>query len=118
MASRHNRQYRYYVCIRAQKRGHAHCPTRSVNAQAIEQALLDKLRGLPVDRQALLASPLAETARLFECHEKTGAEHDLSNPKRAQLIRLFLDRVEYDGTSRRLSFRLTEEAATCIKATA
>ena len=41
-----NRVYRYYVCVKAHQRGWAQCETRSVSAPAIEDAVLDQLRGV------------------------------------------------------------------------
>src|SRR5690606_16446469 len=32
-----NKRYRYYTCLKAQKRGWGHCPTKSVPAAEIEQ---------------------------------------------------------------------------------
>jgi len=40
-------KYRYYVCQSVQKQGSNSCPTRSVNAQAIEDAVIDCLRKMP-----------------------------------------------------------------------
>jgi ssDNA-binding Zn-finger/Zn-ribbon topoisomerase 1 len=37
-------KYRYYVCSNAQKRGYNSCPTKSLNAQAIEDAAVDSLK--------------------------------------------------------------------------
>jgi len=37
-------RYRYYTCTTAQKRGVAHCPTRSVPAEALEGAVLTHLQ--------------------------------------------------------------------------
>ena len=37
-------KYRYYVCSSAQKRGYHSCPTKSINAQAIEDAVIDSLK--------------------------------------------------------------------------
>lgn len=39
-------KYRYYVCTNAAKRGYNSCPTKSVNAQAIEDAVVDCLKKL------------------------------------------------------------------------
>lgn len=47
-----NYKYRYYVCMNAQKRGYSYCPTRSVNAQAIEGAVIDALRKIACDSKA------------------------------------------------------------------
>ncbi|MFI4963638.1 MAG: zinc ribbon domain-containing protein, partial [Legionellales bacterium] len=41
-----NRKYRYYVCMNAQKRGYKNCPTRSVNAQQIEEAVIISLKNI------------------------------------------------------------------------
>jgi site-specific DNA recombinase len=42
-------KYRYYVCSGAQKNGYKSCPTRSVNAQAIEDAVIDGLKKIATD---------------------------------------------------------------------
>lgn len=47
-----NYKYRYYVCMNAQKRGYNSCPTRSVNAQAIEDSVIDGLRKIACDSKA------------------------------------------------------------------
>ena len=39
-------KYRYYVCMNAQKRGYKNCPTRSVNAQQIEEAVVASLKNI------------------------------------------------------------------------
>ena len=46
---RRNRSYRYYTCRSAQKNGHATCPAKSVNADRIEQFLIDQLRQIGTD---------------------------------------------------------------------
>jgi site-specific DNA recombinase len=44
--SKKNKLYRYYVCVKAHQRGWAQCETRSVSAPALEDAVLEKLRGV------------------------------------------------------------------------
>ena len=44
--SKKNRFYRYYVCVKAHQRGWAQCETRSVSAPAIENAVVEQLRGI------------------------------------------------------------------------
>jgi len=46
-----NRKYRYYVCMNAQKRGYKNCPTRSVNAQQIENAVVVSLIKIASDSE-------------------------------------------------------------------
>ncbi len=41
---KHKKKYRYYVCSNAQKRGYDKCPNRSIPAQLIEDAVVDRLR--------------------------------------------------------------------------
>lgn len=41
-----NRLYRYYVCVKAHQRGWAQCETRSVSAPALENAVVEQLRGI------------------------------------------------------------------------
>lgn len=39
-----NKRYRYYVCLHAHQRGWDACPTKSLNAHAIETAVLEQIR--------------------------------------------------------------------------
>jgi site-specific DNA recombinase len=41
--------YRYYTCRRAQKQGHASCPTKSVNADKVEQFVVDQIKRIGAD---------------------------------------------------------------------
>ena len=47
-------KYRYYVCIKAQKLGYTTCPTRSVNAQDIEDAVMKHLPQIEIKNNPLL----------------------------------------------------------------
>lgn len=42
------KKYRYYVCLNAQQKGYGACPTRSVNAQEIEEAVYSLLPKLEI----------------------------------------------------------------------
>jgi site-specific DNA recombinase len=44
--ARKGKHYRYYVCLTAQQRGWASCPSKSLNACEIEAAVVDYIRGL------------------------------------------------------------------------
>jgi site-specific DNA recombinase len=60
-----DKRYRYYTCTTAQKRGVAHCPTRSVNADELEGIVLAQVRRLaqaPELVQAMIAPVQAEMA--------------------------------------------------------
>jgi Site-specific recombinases, DNA invertase Pin homologs len=41
-----DRLYRYYVCVKAHQRGWTQCETRSVSAPALENAVVEQLRGI------------------------------------------------------------------------
>ena len=41
-----NKLYRYYVCVTAHQHGWNKCPTRSVSAPAIEEAVVAQIRGI------------------------------------------------------------------------
>lgn len=43
------RQYRYYVCLRAQKRGWQECPSPSIPANEIERFVIDQIKGIGRD---------------------------------------------------------------------
>lgn len=69
-----NYKYRYYVCMNAQKRGYGSCPTRSVNAQVIEDAVIDGLRKIAHDLKAQEQSIKLSRKSLQEEIERLRAE--------------------------------------------
>lgn len=68
-----NKRYRYYVCYKAQQRGWKNCKTKSVSAQAVENAVLEAIRQMGTDPR-LAAEVVREAreqlARRREEHEK------------------------------------------------
>jgi len=52
------KRYRYYVCLKAQKRGWHNCPTKSVPAGEIERFVVEQIKGIGQD-----PTVLAETLR-------------------------------------------------------
>lgn len=94
------RRYRYYVCMNAQKRGYFNCPTRSVNAQVIENAVIDNLRMIATNstdaqkepKEALIVnSPIWETLFPQEKHKA---------------LRLMLKEVNYSVTDGKIELTL------------
>ena len=47
-------KYRYYVCLKAQKLGYATCPTRSVNAQEMEETVIKYIPKIEIRNNAML----------------------------------------------------------------
>jgi len=71
-----SKRYRYYACTRAQKEGSTVCPTRIVPAGAIEQAVIDRIRGIGQD-PVLVAAVIAQAReRLKSETEAFAAERD------------------------------------------
>lgn len=79
-----DRLYRYYVCVKAHQRGWTQCETRSVSAPALENAVVEQLRGIGQNPTMLLGvlrqlaehrnRESAETER-----EKTDIEKELQS---------------------------------------
>jgi site-specific DNA recombinase len=63
-----DRLYRYYVCVKAHQRGWAQCETRSVSAPALEDAVVEQLRG--VGRNPVV---LREVLRQIDAHRHKAA---------------------------------------------
>ena len=61
------KRYRYYACLRAQKRGWASCPTKSLPALEVERFVVDRIRAIGKDREVV-----KETLRA--AREQHGAE--------------------------------------------
>ena len=51
-----NKRYRYYVCLRAQKRGWDKCPTKSVPAGEIEKFVVEQIKAIGKDPAVLKAT--------------------------------------------------------------
>jgi len=64
--AKNGRRYRYYVCLNAQQRGWAACPTKSLNAQEIENAVVEHIRGIGKNEKIIAAT----TTKVREQSEK------------------------------------------------
>jgi site-specific DNA recombinase len=78
------RQYRYYTCCAAQKRGWQGCPSKAVPAGEIEQFVLEQIhqRGRQVEGDAF-----------------TVVWEKLSSVEQAQMTARWIERIDYDGGS-------------------
>jgi site-specific DNA recombinase len=93
------RRYRYYVCQAARQNGWSSCPTKSVPARMIEEAVLDQLRtalGVQATREQLNV-PEADWQALEEGH--------------FELVRALVKQVSYDGTTGAVSLHLRRREA-------
>lgn len=107
--TRGQRQYRYYICVKAQKQGHASCPTKTVKAESIEQAVHQKLAALPLDQREMQSCHLKDAIPLIT--DPT----TISRDEQARLIRMIIERVRYDRTTQRIGIELTEAAMACCE---
>jgi site-specific DNA recombinase len=78
------RRYRYYVCRAARQNGWSSCPTKSVPARMIEDAVLDQLR------TALRASETREQLHVSEPDWQAFEEGNF------ELVRALVKEVSYD----------------------
>jgi len=93
-----NRKYRYYVCMNAQKRGYQECPTRSVSAEEMENAVIESLKNAGKDDERLKTS-LIVNSPIWEALFPQEMRHAL---------RLMLKAAYYDGETGKLKLNLNE----------
>jgi site-specific DNA recombinase len=92
--------HRYYICLQAVQCGRRACPSRSLSAPVIEQWVIGQLHRLAKEEPSASGS-FAELATW----DSLGAE------QQASLIRRWVERVDYDGTSGKVSISLLPEVA-------
>jgi hypothetical protein len=59
--AKNKQKYRYYVCSNAQKTGFNNCPTRSVNANEIERAVIDCVKKIIAENNLTQANIINST---------------------------------------------------------
>jgi site-specific DNA recombinase len=92
-SGKNDRKYPYYLCLNAQRKGWAVCPSKSLPARAIEESVLKRLRDAQPTR--------------FEAAEW---EH-MDRSQQVATMQAYVERVGYDGAARQISirFRAMEE---------
>ncbi len=89
------KRYRYYICVKARKKGYDTCPDPAVNAQAMEESASTCLK------QAMGAQDELRDFFAFTWDSLFPAE-------RARIFRTALRRIDYDGKTGGLSLALSE----------
>jgi acyl-CoA reductase-like NAD-dependent aldehyde dehydrogenase len=93
-ASKGNVRYRYYVCLKATKRGWNTCQSKSVPAQQIEQFVIERIRAVSKTADDRLVAD----AQAFEDLRSFGAGWDKLPPKeQAKILWRLVERVDYGG---------------------
>jgi site-specific DNA recombinase len=98
--TRGNKQYRYYVCGMAQRRGWDTCPSKSVPAGDIERLVVEQIGQLSPEEPAL-----ENFVPLWT---------DLAPEVQARVLRQLIERVDYDGAAGKLAITLRPEGASAI----
>jgi len=103
--SKNGKYYRYYVCLTAQQRGWAACPTKSLNAHEIETAVVDYIRGLGSSVEVFSKTASAVRAqsqkRLTELETERRA-HERELKRLDARIRALVGELPASGTDHRL----------------
>jgi site-specific DNA recombinase len=92
-------KYRYYLCTTAQKKGYRECPTGSLNAQAIENAVIGHLK--------LICADTSIREKMLTCQNEidaiTSSIWDALIPEeKRKTLKAILERVEYDHAAKKL----------------
>jgi site-specific DNA recombinase len=87
------KRYRYYICTAAQKLGWHRCPAPSLAAQTVEQVVLQQLKDI--------SQGSAPVQGLFDRGWQA-----LASEEQARLLRLVVQRVDYDGSAGKLALAL------------
>jgi site-specific DNA recombinase len=112
---RRGRQYRYYVCLGASRRGHDTCPVRSIAAGEVEGLVLGQIRRLLASPE-LVARTIIAVRRENSTAEDTELEEgdvidalgaleplwdELYPAEQARILRLLIERIDIapDGIS-------------------
>jgi len=102
------RVYPYYVCLRAQQRGWRCCPTKSLPAEGIEQAVLSQLRALA----NTAGTKIQLRQKLFDL--QAGWE-DATIEERAKRLKTVVSRIEYDRLAGRVSVEFRPELEASVR---
>jgi site-specific DNA recombinase len=79
------RRYRYYVCGQAQRRGWASCPTKSIPAGEIEQAIYEHIRAVGRDPVLVQETIAAARKQLADQRERLEADVNVTERRLARL---------------------------------
>lgn len=90
LTNKNGRLYRYYVCLNAQQRGWSSCPSKSLNAQEIENAVVEHICGIGSNETIIAATP----AKVREESEKRLAELNKERQSHERVLKRLHTRVQ------------------------
>jgi site-specific DNA recombinase len=115
-----NCKYHYYLCVNAQKRGYRSCPTRLLNAENTENEVIDCLRKILDDDNALknilnavnqggASEKLITISKLKEAFLiNSPLWKELFPQEKRRFLKTLLKQIDYDATKENLSLTLNE----------
>jgi len=95
-------KYRYYVCTSVQKHGYNSCPTKSINAQAIEDAVVDCLRKIFLDNKKNKDNPNKQELEAF----MSPIWDTLYPEEKRRILKILIKEIDYDSGSKKLGITL------------
>jgi site-specific DNA recombinase len=98
------KKYRYYVCLKAQNLGYATCPTRSVNAQEMEETIIKYLPKIEIKDNALLADKYSRIVpKVLSIWDAL-----IVNEKH-RILKLLLASIDYNAEAESVGMNLNEK---------
>jgi site-specific DNA recombinase len=97
-SGKNDRQYPYYLCLNAQRKGWAVCPAKSLPAGRIEESVLGRIR--------------EEQPGIFE----PAVWEQMDRARQVEAIQAVVDRVGYDGAAQQISIRFHPAAGPEVQA--
>lgn len=91
-------KYRYYVCSSAQNRGYNSCPTKSVNAQAMEDALVDCLKRIFADNHKKNNHPHKQEIEAL----LSPVWSTLFPQEKRKILKTLIKKIDYDSKVKRV----------------
>jgi site-specific DNA recombinase len=109
--SRSNRRYRYYTCVKAQKRGWDQCPSKSIPAGQMEAFVLDQIQGIARDPSSVTqGKSLPDGVAAVGADRVAATKAALASVNPASpgwtpeaqglVVDLLVERVDYDGAKK------------------
>ena len=96
-----SRKYRYYLCSNTQKRGYDSCLTKSINAQAIEDAVINCLKTMLSDKDKSEHPNKQEVEALLSPVWDT-----LFPEEKRRILRILIKEIDYSPANRKLGIAL------------
>ncbi|QYK49110.1 MAG: recombinase family protein [Phycisphaeraceae bacterium] len=102
------KRYRYYVCVRAQKRGWKQCPGPSLPANDLESFVIDQIRALGKD-EALMSASILRAQQLLKADLDAASKQRVEVAARLEECRADLRKLIESGRDRNGSAAIAGE---------